>query len=100
MLQERRYEFAVEGDAWYNLVRLYYYNPQKVIDLIAKQIRGTYTIRIKPGTGTLQKKREFNFINRTTNTFKLVSTAFYLPIPDTETAQAPNLLKPPVPYKF
>ena len=100
MLQERRYEFAVEGDAWYNLVRLYYYNPQKVIDLIAKQIRGTYTIRIKPGTGTLQKKRELNFINRTTNTFKLVSTAFYLPIPDTETAQAPNLLKPPVPYKF
>lgn len=100
MLRERRYEFAVEGDAWYNLVRLYYYNPQKVIDLIAKQIRGTYTIRIKPGTGTPTKKREFTFINRTTNTFKLVSTAFYLPIPDTETAQAPNLLKPPVPYKF
>jgi hypothetical protein len=100
MLRERRYEFAVEGDAWYNLVRLYYYNPQKVIDIIAKQIRGTYTIRIKPGTGTPAKKREFTFINRTTNTFKLVSTAFYLPIPDTETAQAPNLLKPPVPYKF
>ena len=100
MLQERRYEFAVEGDAWYNLVRLYYYNPQKVMDIIAKQIRGTYTIRIKPGTGTPTKKREFLFINRTTNTFKLVSTAFYLPIPDTETAQAPNLLKAPVPYKF
>ena len=100
LLKERRYEFAVEGDAWYDLVRLYYYNPQKVMDIIGKQIRGTYTIRIKPGTGTPAKKREFTFINRTTNTFKLVSTAFYLPIPDTETAQAPNLLKEPVPYKF
>lgn len=100
LLHERRYEFAVEGDAWYDLVRLYYYNPQKVVDIIGKQIRGTYSIRIKPGTGIPGKKREYIFLNRTTNTFKLVSTAFYLPIPDTETAQAPNLLKPPVPYKF
>lgn len=100
LLHERRYEFAVEGDAWYDLVRLYYYKPQKVVDIIAKQIRGNYTIRIKPGTGTPTKKREFTFINRTPATYKLVSTAFYLPIPDTETAQAPNLLKPPVPYKF
>lgn len=100
LLHERRYEFAVEGDAWYDLVRLYYYNPQKVTDIIAKQIRGTYTIRIKTGTGIPGKKREFTFINRNPQTFKLVSTAFYLPIPDTETAQAPNLLMTPVPYKF
>lgn len=100
LLHERRYEFAVEGDAWYNLVRLYYYNPQKVVDIIGNQIRGSYTIRIKPGTGTATKKREFTFINRNPDKFKLVSTAFYLPIPDTETAQAPNLLKEPVPYKF
>lgn len=100
LLHERRYEFAVEGDAWYDLVRLYYYKPQKVVDIIGKQIRGNYAIRIKAGTGTPTKKREFEFIIRTPSTFKLVSTAFYLPIPDTETAQAPNLLKEPVPYKF
>jgi starch-binding outer membrane protein, SusD/RagB family len=100
LLKERRYEFAVEGDAWYDLVRLYYYNPQKVIDIVGKQIRGTYSIRIKPGTGVAGKKREYTFLNRTTNTFKLIPSTFYLPIPDTETAQAPNLLKPPVPYKF
>lgn len=100
LLKERRYEFAVEGDAWYSLVRQYYYNPQKVIDIIGKQIRGSYTIRIKEGTGTPSVKREFTFINRAETRFNLVSTAFYLPIPDTETAQAPNLLKPPVPYKF
>jgi hypothetical protein len=100
LLHERRYEFAVEGDAWYDLVRLYYYNPQKVMDIIAKQIRGNYTIRIKTGTGTAIKKREYTFINRTPSSFKLIPSTFYLPIPDTETAQAPNLLKPPVPYKF
>lgn len=100
LLHERRYEFAVEGDAWYDLVRLYYYKPQKVVDMIAKQVRGNYAIRIKAGTGTPTKKREFEYIIRTPTSFKLVSTAFYLPIPDTETAQAPNLLKEPVPYKF
>lgn len=100
LLHERRYEFAVEGDAWYDLVRLYYYKPQKVVDMIAKQVRGNYAIRIKAGTGTPTKKREFEFIVRTPTSFKLVSTAFYLPIPDTETAQAPNLMKEPVPYKF
>lgn len=100
LLHERRYEFAVEGDAWYDLVRLYYYKPQKVVDMIAKQVRGNYAIRIKAGTGTPTKKREFEYIVRTPTSFKLVSTAFYLPIPDTETAQAPNLLKEPVPYKF
>ncbi len=68
--------------------------------MIAKQIRGNYTIRIKAGTGTATKKREFEFINRTPSSYKLVSTAFYLPIPDTETAQAPNLLLEPVPYTF
>lgn len=100
LLHERRYEFAVEGDAWYDLVRLYYYNPQKVIDIIGNQIRGIYTIRIVEGTGTPQKKREFEFIIREEETFTLVPSKFYLPIPDTETAQAPNLLKDPVPYEF
>jgi hypothetical protein len=100
IIRERRYEFAVEGDSWYDMVRLYYYNPKKVIDRIANQVRGKYAIRIKPGTGTAAKKREFDFILREENRFKLVETAFYLPIPDVETAGAPNLLKPPVPYKF
>lgn len=100
IIRERRYEFAVEGDSWYDMVRLYYYNPKKVIDRVANQVRGKYAIRIKPGTGTAAKKREFDFILREENRFKLVETAFYLPIPDVETAGAPNLLKPPVPYKF
>jgi starch-binding outer membrane protein, SusD/RagB family len=100
IIRERRYEFAVEGDSWYDMVRLYYYNPKKVIDRVAAQVRGKYAIRIRPGTGTAAKKREFDFILREENRFKLVETAFYLPIPDVETAGAPNLLKPPVPYKF
>ena len=100
LLKERRYEFAVEGDLWYTLVRLYYYNPTKVIDYVSNQIRGGYTTRIKAGTGVPGKKREFTFINRSSTKFTLVPSNFYLPIPDTETAQAPNLLKPPVPYKF
>ncbi|MCD0465264.1 RagB/SusD family nutrient uptake outer membrane protein [Flavobacterium sp. ENC] len=39
ILKERRVEFACEGQYWYDLVRLSYYNPQKAVDLLSNQQR-------------------------------------------------------------
>lgn len=100
VLHERRYEFAVEGDNWYDMVRLYYYNPKKVIDYIGKQERGNYIIRLKKGTGIPGVKREFEFTVRQSAKFPLAPNQFYLPVPDAEISKAPNLRKDPVPYKF
>jgi hypothetical protein len=110
LLHERRYEFAVEGDAWYDLVRLYYYNPTKALAYINAQNKnkGDYTVRIKAGTGTASKPRVFIFTkgNRdnpginTRDIAPVTDANMFLPYPDTELSIAPNLRKPPVPYKF
>ena len=39
---ERRKEFAMEGDRWYDLVRLSYYNPDAAVDELKYQRRGDY----------------------------------------------------------
>ena len=40
--KERRLELALEGDRWYDFVRLSYYNKQKAIDELKSQRRNTY----------------------------------------------------------
>jgi hypothetical protein len=93
---ERRLEFAMEGQAWYEMTRLHYYNPQKAYAMLSSQDRGSY--RIDPNTPT----------NATSWTIKplverkiQVSDAnFMLPIPASELTIAPNLRKTPVPYDF
>lgn len=42
ILKERRLEFAFEGDYWYDLVRLSYYNIEKAKKIIREQRRGYY----------------------------------------------------------
>ncbi len=37
---ERLLEFAMESQAWYDLVRLYYWNPSKALSIISSQDRG------------------------------------------------------------
>ncbi len=101
MLHERRYEFAVEGDAWYDLVRLYYYNPEKALSLIAAHEIGDYKLEIKPGTTGPGKIRQFKITILTSRKPTNANRAtMFLPIPDTELAMAPNLNKTPVDYKF
>lgn len=97
---ERRYEFAMEGDYWYQLVRLYYFNPTKAKTIINKQDKGAYRVAIKKGTGTgASNPRVFEF-TFTPTYYAVNDNSFYLPYPEVELAKAPNLRKPPVPFKF
>ncbi len=100
LLHERRYEFAVEGDAWYDLIRLYYYNPTKAMDIINSQDKSDYLLSITPGTSGPGKIRQFTLKDLTTRPFAVTPNTMFLPYPDTELAMAPNLRKPPVDYKF
>lgn len=97
---ERLLEFAMEGQAWYDLVRLYYYNPAKALDIISKQDRGGY--RIVPdktvGATSWVIKADPNYTQP--RTVSVTAANFFLPIPSTELTKAPNLNKPPVPYQF
>lgn len=97
VLNERFVEFALEGQAWYDLVRLHYYNPQEVYYILNAQDRGLFFVRPNqmpnPTSWTFTKTRWFNERMITAS-----SANFVLPIPTTELAQAPALLQAPVDF--
>lgn len=76
LIQQRRLEFAFEGEYWYDLCRL----PRaEAIELIKKQNRGQWggSLYVTP-----------------------VESDFIFPIPASEVITNPKLLDPPVPYDF
>lgn len=95
LIKERRLEFAIEGDYWYDLQRLDGFNATThpvARTIISKQNRGDSS-----GAGTAP-----NYTDYTRNTLYITPSdgAFLIPIPATDVAADPNLLKSPVHYKF
>ena len=94
---ERFKEFAMEGMAWYDIIRLQYWNPEKAYSILNEQDRGLFLaapdVMPNPSQWTFTKTSWFTERQATVN-----SGNFYLPIPNTELSQAPNLSKPPVDY--
>ncbi|SEO70463.1 Starch-binding associating with outer membrane [Mucilaginibacter gossypiicola] len=91
ILNERRHEFAIENDYWFDLCRIDGWNGilnnthTLATQYISQQERGTYANDRKTiyHTAVIPK-----------------STDFLLPIPINETTADPKLLEPPVPYTF
>lgn len=90
ILKERRIEFACEGQYWYDLVRLSYYNPVKALDLINNQKRVTFDY-VK-STEIATPKDPIAIINPAT------LATFTLQLPATEIIANPKLNEPSVPY--
>lgn len=99
IFEERMKEFAMESIAWYDLVRLHYYNPQRAYDIINAQDRGLFVARPNqwpdPTAWTFEKTSWF--ANRSANAN---SGNFLLPLPASEASNAPSLSEEPVPYEF
>ena len=97
LFSERFKEFAVEGTAWYDLVRLHYWNPAKAFSILNSQDRGLFFTAPdqmpNPTQWTFTKTSWFSERMITAN-----EGNFLLPIPNTELSQAPNLQSPPVEY--
>jgi hypothetical protein len=100
LLNERRLEFAIEADYWYDLGRLDGFQTDTktahhptATAIISHQNRGDSN-----GAGTAAN----NYTDYQRNTLYVTPTDanFLLPIPATEIAADPQLLKDPVPYKF
>jgi hypothetical protein len=86
----------MEGQAWYDLVRLHYYDPGKALALIGSQDRGSYRIRpnIHPNPTSWTIESDVPAF------YPITENSFYLPLPSNELTRAPNLRKTPVPYQF
>ncbi len=93
---ERRLELAMEGQAWYDLVRLHYYDPQKALAIINAQDKGTYRIV----ANAEKNATSWTVTSDVPAYYPVTESNFMLPYPAQELAAAPNLRKPPVPYKF
>jgi hypothetical protein len=91
---ERRIELAFEGQYWFDLVRLSYYNPQGAIALLNNQILKNTRVQFtyNPSTGVKTKSTNGMVISPPT-----IAT-FTLPIPATEITADPRLLGAPVAY--
>lgn len=99
IFEERIKEFAMESMAWYDLVRLHYYDPQKAYDIINSQDRGLFVIHPNqwpdPTAWTFEKTSWYSFRKADAS-----SGNFLLPLPASEINQAASLGKEPVPYDF
>jgi len=102
ILNERFIEFAMEGMCWYDLSNLYYYNPQKALDILNSQDRGLFAVYPdvfpNPTQWTFVKTPWYTPANGDYRTITASTGNFYLPIPTSELAGAPNLRKPAVDY--
>ena len=99
IFEERMKEFAMESMAWYDLVRLSYYDEQKAYDIINAQDRGLFVAKPNqwpnPTAWTFTKTSWFANRSASAN-----SGNFKLPLPASEVSQAPSLGEEPVPYEF
>jgi len=90
IFNERRIELALEGQFWYDLVRLSYYNPTKAINLLSNQKRVLFDY--DKTTGVATPKDPIGAISPATE------STFILGLPSGEITANPLLAKPPVPY--
>jgi hypothetical protein len=99
LIKERRLEFAIEGEYWYDLQRIdgYQTNPNTATHPVAIAIESTVNKGQSSGAGTAP-----NYTDYTRNTLYITPTnaQFILPVPATDAAADPALLQAPVPYKF
>lgn len=103
VLNERRLEFAFEGDYWYDLVRLSYYNVSKAISIIQNQKRGTYqgvaelykSYWESGGTWVFDPASAYYDVS-TETTVNVNQATFTLPMPTEDSEYNPHLLEDPV----
>jgi hypothetical protein len=96
IFQEKRIETVFEGIYWYELVRLYYFNPAKAKSIINDQDKGAYTLTYNVGTSN---PRTYTAVY-TTKKYPVADETMFLPLPEAELVKAPNLAKPAVPFDF
>jgi len=95
LIKERRLEFAIEGDYWYDLQRLDGFNSST--HPVARAIINTQNKGGSSGSGTAPNYTDYT---RTIQYIPATDSQFLIPIPATDVAADPQLLKAPVPYKF
>ena len=96
IFQEKRIELAMEGVAWNEILRWYYFNPAAAKAYVLAQDRGNYTITYVAGSNS---PRQYT-TTYTTQNFTFNDQSVYLPFPEVELNIATGLTQAPVPFDF
>ena len=99
IIHERRVEFCMEGQYWYNLVSRSYYHQQEVINYITAQERETI-VPILYDTSTNMVTEDTSRDRTSRSIGQIDGSIFLLPYPESEVVQNPLLKEEPVPYEF
>ncbi|GHS98652.1 membrane protein [Bacteroidia bacterium] len=95
---ERRVEFCMEGQYWYDLVSRAYYKQQEVVNYLIGQNRGTITPFLFNSPNNLRLDLDRDAGTRAIGVIN--ASVFLLPYPSDEVIKDPLLKEPPVPYTF
>jgi hypothetical protein len=95
---ERRVEFCMEGQYWYDLISRSYYKQQDVIEYLIAQHRETIVPFLfeSPNVLNLDSSRD----EATRSVGNINASVFLLPYPSDEVIKNPLLKESPVPYQF
>lgn len=96
IFQEKRVETAMEGGAWYDILRWYYFDPTDALAYLDNQDKGNYTLTYNAGS---QNPRTWAYVP-TPVYYPVTAQTIYLPFPESEMIADPELAKPPVPFDF
>jgi hypothetical protein len=96
IFKERRLEFALEGDNWYDYVRLHYYKPELATSMIAAQERGTWG-----GLDAFYLSGDVTNLKITSHKVTGLNDAdFTIPFPEVDLSLNPGLMDEPVAFDF
>lgn len=96
IFDEKRVETIMEGNAWYEIVRWYYFNPAAAKAYAGAQDKGNYTITYITGTNN---PRQYT-VTYDSEYYELTDQSLYLPFPEAELINAPTLSGTPVPFDW
>lgn len=96
IFQEKRVETIMEGSAWYEIVRWYYFDPAAAKAYVLAQDKGNYTLTYVTGSNN---PRQYTPVY-TPEYYGVTDQTLYLPYPEAELVNAPSLSGAPVPFDF
>ena len=102
VLKERRLELALEGDYWFDLVRMSYYNVEKAMNIIKNQKRNAYNgladlykayYNKGNGNGPWDVDESKMFYDTSTPKPNVTASIFQLPFPQGDVVYIPHLME-------
>ncbi len=94
--KERRLELALEGDRWYDLVRLHYYKPEEAIAIVTSQERGYWN-----GLDSFYSDGDDSYLEiYSHNVSGITDDDFEVPFPEVDLSLNPGLMDDPVEFDF